>query len=297
MSVPFHTSAASIGQHVVQTCQALWELLKPIEMPLPSEEQWKKIAKRFEDLWDYPFAIGALDGKHVAIANPAKSGSLFYNYKGFPSIVLLALSDADSCFILTDCGQYGRVSDAGTFSASNFSTLLEKEKLNIPKEGFPICENSDTIPYVIVGDEGFPLKKYLMRPFSAKTLDDNKRIYNYRHSRCRRTVECAFGILCKKFELLQRPIRVGPEKAILFTNAALVLHNFVRRRDGFLIDRTSSIQYEKQRMSCGMKSMKTVTGRTCNEGVEIRQQICDFFNSESGSVSWQKSHVFRNVEH
>ena len=97
-----------------------------------------------------------------------------------------------------DCGQYGRACDAGVFQNSVISDLLERNQLNIPKAYFKINTSDEQIPFMIVGDEAFPLKTYLMRPFAARTLNDDRRIYNYRHSRARRSVECAFGILAKK---------------------------------------------------------------------------------------------------
>ncbi|GFR64133.1 hypothetical protein ElyMa_003624800 [Elysia marginata] len=123
-------------------------------------------------------------------------------------------------------------------------SMLEKGKLNIPTSEFKVNSTERTIPFMIVGDEAFPLKTYLMKPYAAKTLDQEKRIYNYRHSRERRTVECAFGILAKKFEIFKRPLRVEPDKAVLLTNAALVLHNFIRRRDERMVDWTSDVTYE-----------------------------------------------------
>ena len=120
----------------------LLTILQPLEMPKPSEDDWKQKAKRFGD---YPFAVGALDGKHIALVNPAKSGSMFYNNKVFPSIVLMALSDADSCFTLVDCGQYGRVCDAGVFKNSVIHHLLEGNQLNIPNGYFKIYTSDKQI--------------------------------------------------------------------------------------------------------------------------------------------------------
>lgn len=299
MSVPFHMSAISIGRHVLHACKVIWNVLQPLELPIPTEAQWQSIAKRYSDLWDYPCVLGSLDGKHIALKTPGNSGSQFYNYKGFPSIVLMALCDADSCFTIVDCGQYGRISDAGVYDASHLSVLLEENKLNIPQQKFKLSGSDVDVPFLIIGDEAFPLKPYLMKPFSARTLNAKKRIYNYRHSRARRSVECAFGILACKFEIFQRPMRVEPDKAILITNAAVALHNFIRRRDGDMVDRTSSISYEiaDNTAGNGLHPLKptATAGRNPNVAIEIREAVSEFFNNPNGAVEYQNNLVFRNV--
>lgn len=48
---------------------------------MPTTEDWADIASGFRHKWQFPNCLGAVDGKHVAITAPAKSGSFFYNYK------------------------------------------------------------------------------------------------------------------------------------------------------------------------------------------------------------------------
>jgi hypothetical protein len=70
-------------------------------------EGWKRIAKEFEQQADFPHALGTLDGKHVVMQAPARSGSIFFNHKKTHSIVLLAVCDAQYKFILVDIGDTG----------------------------------------------------------------------------------------------------------------------------------------------------------------------------------------------
>ena len=61
-----------------------------------------------------------MDGKHVRIIPPAGSGSFFFNYKGYHSIVLLGIVNANYEFILVDFGVNGRVSDGGVLEYTEF---------------------------------------------------------------------------------------------------------------------------------------------------------------------------------
>lgn len=85
---------------------------------------------------------------------------------------------------------------------------------------------------MFVADEVYPLLTNIMRPFTRKSLTRERRIYNYRHSRARRIVECAFGMLAKKFRIFESAMLVGPDKATIITQACCLLHNMVREREG-----------------------------------------------------------------
>ncbi|CAH2088855.1 unnamed protein product [Euphydryas editha] len=136
-------------------------------MPVPTKEQWQKIAEEFWYTWNFPNCIGAIDGKHVQITAPANSGSQFFNYKKTFSIVLMAIVDADYKFICVDVGAYGKNSDGGIFSNSNIGKALISNIFNVP-ESTNLPGTEITAPYVIIGDEAFPLT--LMRPYPKPQL-------------------------------------------------------------------------------------------------------------------------------
>jgi hypothetical protein len=54
---------------------------------------------------------------------------------------------------------------------------------------------------MIVGDDAFPLKPYLMKPYPNRNLGITQRVFNYRLSRVRRIVENVFGILTSRFSV------------------------------------------------------------------------------------------------
>ena len=147
-----------------------------------SPEEWKAIAQQFADKWNFPHAVGSIDGKHIALRAPHKSGSVFYNYKHFFSIVLMALVDADYKFVYVDIGCNGRVSDGGVFGGCSLVEALNARLLNIPtREKLPGSDIS--MSYHIVGDDAFPLREDLMKPFPFRNMNQEQRICNHRLSR------------------------------------------------------------------------------------------------------------------
>ena len=126
----------------------------------------------------------SLTGKHVVIQAPPKSGSLFFNYKGTFSTVLMALVDHDYRFTYVDIGDYGSNADGGIFKNSVFGKAFRRGQLDMPPaKSLPNYPQSGDLPFNIVGDEAFPLRADLMRPYPRKRarLSHDERIFNYRY--------------------------------------------------------------------------------------------------------------------
>ena len=84
---------------VREVCQAICDEYADEVMTAPSNpDAWRQLACGFYKRWNFPHCVAAIDGKHVAIRKPPLSGSLYYNYKGFFSIILLAIVDSDYKF-------------------------------------------------------------------------------------------------------------------------------------------------------------------------------------------------------
>ncbi|KAK7925261.1 hypothetical protein WMY93_007571 [Mugilogobius chulae] len=189
----FRIGASTVSLIVHETCIAIHQSLKDEYLQTPNtEEEWKKISSEFFEKWQFPNCLGAIDGKHISIQQPANTGSMYHNYKGNDSIQMMAVVDASYKFRYVSVGVQGRASDAGVFAQSDFKKALDQDLLNIPPPTL-IPGTAIEAPYMFLGDEAYPLRSDLMKPFPLRQMDKSHRIFNYRLSRARRVVENAFG--------------------------------------------------------------------------------------------------------
>ena len=115
------------------------------------------------------------------------SGTCYNNYKGFCSIILLAICDSNYCLMLFDLDQYESSNDCDVLAYSAMGEMMENDKLGTPAPSKLRSCSFDPLPYFFVVDEIFPLKTWLMRPLPGK-LDNNQQIFNRRLSRARLTI-------------------------------------------------------------------------------------------------------------
>ena len=263
----------------------------------PTEEQWKSIAENFQETWNFPNCIGSQDGKHINLKCPKNYGSYYFNYKGTFSIVLMGLVDANYKFLYIDVRCKVRICDGGVFLNCHLSKALEQNAPNIPSVG-ELPNDGRKLPYVIVGDDVFPLKTYLMKPYPHQHLSGEKRIFNYRLSRARRVVENTFGILANRLRAFLTTINLSPGNIEKIVVESCAVHNYLRTNAGAryiaagFLDRVENDGTFVDGQWRNEQSLNSIPQQGSNfysrEAKHIRDEYCDYFNS-NGKVSWQDS--------
>lgn len=266
---------------------------------MPStQREWENIAKNFFDQWNYPNCIGAIDGKHVVMVAPPNSGSIYYNYKGTHSIVLMALCDANYRFIYIDVGCNGRISDGGVFNKCSFAQAMNCKKLNLPPD-IPLPGREKPVPFVVVADDAFAMRTNVMKPFPGRMLSVIQRVHNYRLSRARRVVENAFGILAARFRIFRSPIHLDASKTRRVTLACCALHNFLISKSSSYISSTMIDRYDdngalipgrwrNNSMPESFAAEESIpTPYIPNTAKEIREEFAQYFVSVEGELSYQ----------
>ena len=192
----FKLGRSTVNGTMNEVCEKLWNALSDYVKPPTSADDWKNFFTDFNELWNMPHCLGASDGKHVGIQKPASSGSLWYNYKGFFSKVLLGISDARYCFSYADVGKYGTNSNSGVLKNSRMGRKFGANKMNIPSPAEIPKSDDLELPYFLPGDKIFPLSNWLMRPYFGKVLtSETQKIFNYQLSHAHQVFENTFSIL------------------------------------------------------------------------------------------------------
>ncbi|KAJ8685853.1 hypothetical protein QAD02_021646 [Eretmocerus hayati] len=213
-----------------------------------------------------------MDGKHVRIDPPMRSGSMYYNYKDFFSIVLLAIVDAQLRFIYVDIGTNGRASDRGIWNNCAFKQCMDSQKIPFPGPSrLPGTEEES--PFVIVGDEGFTLSENLLIPYPKDAVANrrDRRIFNCRLSRARRCSENAFGVMGARFQIfMHRTQAVG--RAMYTPPNILDIEDEV----------SGTIQLGEYRQEPAHDLVRLANqgrNRHANAAIELRERVCEYLNT------------------
>lgn len=175
-----------VGKATVYRCLHLFthacqERLVNDYIKWPSHAEFKTIASKYERYWNYPMAVGALDGSHIKIQVPKSEKTAYIDYQNNYSMTLMAICDADYCFYFCHCGMSGRNHDSRIYKSTKaHATLVQTDSLPISDRYI----NGIHIPYHVLADSAFVNIPRLMTPYQHRdAASSQETIFNMRHSR------------------------------------------------------------------------------------------------------------------
>lgn len=161
------------------------------------------------------------------------------------------------------------------------------------------------MPYVIVGDEAFPLRVNLMRPYPGRSMkvsradaakksemsleNRTKRIFNYRLSRARRVVENSFGIMAQKWRIFLVPIAADIEMVERIVQTCVCLHNFLLEKKYKHYANAATIK-DVNLEGTAFAPLSKVTSHQ-RVSTSVRVDFADYFETE-GVLDWQDDKIF-----
>ena len=259
-------------------------------------DSWRKVADGFSDRWNYEHCLGAIDGKHVKIVKPKGSGSRHYNYKGFFSIVLLAIVDSEYKFLWVDVGSPGKCSDGGIWKRSTLYRRVLQGRQGLP-EPEPLPGHRTPVPWFFVGDAAFALAPWMQKPYPQRGTTRSERLYNYRHSRARRIVENGFGLLTVQWRCLTTTMGLAPDNVSKVVLACTTLHNLTRERRGD--PQPGEVDQGDQRNAAwrqerNLRNNRNLRGarqpsttQRYRDSLATRDYLRNYYASPQGAVHWQ----------
>ncbi|KAK6487166.1 protein ANTAGONIST OF LIKE HETEROCHROMATIN PROTEIN 1-like [Huso huso] len=271
----FSFGRSTVGKIVIDVCKAIVKILMPRVIRFYDTED---IVEGFQRKWGFPNCGGAVDGCHFPNLCPPFSATEYYNRKCYYSVVMQAVVDYRFCFTDINIGGPGKIHDARELRNSILFINGQAGALfiEITRDycGVPV-------PVVILGDPSYPLLPWLMKPYHEQN-DLRKRTFNYRLSRTRMVVECAFGRLKGRWRCLLKHNDHSIDNIPTVIAAYCVRHNLCESQsEEFLsewLDEATDCGYGPLDSNAPVEMSGVPALRYANT---VRDALADFFMEEA----------------
>ena len=207
VSNSFRVASNTVSVIVHKVCRVLTTKVGPMLVKLPcSDNEMEQLISEMERKYGFPQAFGCIGGTHIEIQQPLKNPHDYWCYKMKYSLNVQAVCDHNGVFIDIDARWPGSVNDAKVFANSKINAALRNGLLpNVYKQLLP---GTSKIPPLLLGDPAYPLLIYCMKEFA--TANNNEQVvFNSLFRSARNTVECAFGRLKARWQILDKKINLS----------------------------------------------------------------------------------------
>ncbi|XP_022214799.2 uncharacterized protein LOC111069182 [Drosophila obscura] len=276
----FKMGPSTVRAIIRETCDVLWTTLSRTFMYQPkAEEELRAIVRGYQDKFQVPHCLGAVDAKRLEIS-----------FKGKENLVLLAACDKNLIFNRIDIGSVF-IPACRVDWHDEFGTQLFGDQQ--PAELGPASEENPTFGYAFIASSAFPLGNQLITPYPTPTLEDDQLLYNQNLAMAlEETIDKAFRVLMSRWRVLSETIYCSKAIAEKLVRASVMVHNFAKLHDDTycphsFLDTVTTIRacptatdVPTDWLRCGTKDQQRL-----NSASQLRDTIKDVMSKESAEPS------------
>ena len=273
---------STISSVCQEVCQVLVDHLWNENVSRPqTEEEFKQKILDMEEFWQFPCCWTALDGCHnrmKCLPGGFQSCKEYHNFKNFYSMVLMAVVDSHYRFVWGSCGFPGNSHDAVIFRSTGLWTRIQEGLIPVIRK----TVGDVTVPPLVVGDSAFPLRTWLIKPYTNAFLTPKQGYFNYCLRRARMVTAGAYGQLKGRWRVLLRKGESSQDNISITTLACMVRHNIcVARGDAISKKLDLSLDANGQKRN-HEEIRKLLQMRNCSsirdvslEANKVRNALCE----------------------
>lgn len=274
MANTFGVAVNTFSAVVRKVCATITRVMGQHYIKLPqNDREMAELITGMENKYGFPQGFGCIDGTHVAIKQPTENPHDYFSNKQKYTVNIQAVCDWLGRFINVEVKWPGSVHDARVFGNSRINKLLKEEKL--PMMYKELLPGYDKLPATLIGDLAYPLLPYCMKEF-ANPRSNEEVIFNNMLRSARNPIECAFGRLKARWQILNKRIDMGLVFVPEVIYACFVLHNFCEKHGIAIEDDAVARQLAFERLQPDNAPDRLYSFNTA-EGTYTRNIITRFY--------------------
>ena len=269
----FGVSAPTVSKTIRSVCYAINTHLGARYLKVPRGIDLKESVNLFQERFGFPQVLGAVDGTHIEINKPTEDSQSYFSYKMKYSLNVQAVCDATGKFLDVDIRWPGGTHDAKVFANSHINKAMQEGRIS--KLYRALLPGRNKVPLLLLADPAYPLLPHCMKEYST-CYNNGQVMFNTMLRSARNPIECAFGRLKARWQILTRCLNFNLDDIPVIVYACFVLHYYCEINK-VPIDEIAVASIQQTHVDESQTSADRRYSITTTQGVKTREVVTDYF--------------------
>lgn len=289
LQVEFEHSGSTFHEYITEFFNIIPTLTTRFLRPTYIAEPHPKIAMDDRFFPYFQNCIGAIDGSHVPVTMTPESQAPWRNRKGSLSQNVMIACDFDLNVTFISCGWEGSATDARVLSSAILKGFqVPNGKFYLVDGGYANTQ-SFLAPYRGVR---YHLKEW---GHGHRRPQNHMELFNHRHAVMRNHVERLWGILKKRFSILNVGTFHQIENQVKIPAATAILHNIIKEKES---KKEDAVDFSITRCMAELRTLEGVTPdlKVRCYGIFRCAKNCEIFinavaDKDGSALAWLQSQI------